>query len=332
MKLPGTWLLAQAERLLDPRLVASIIVPTIADLQHEVEGAGPGLPNRIWAFTVGYAAIARLLVVDGLIWRLPMRRMLVIVLLGALGAGLFLAAASGDHTTISGIAAMVAVAVLTPLVLRRTDPTCSYRRAFANCFAIGMVMVTTSWAWALVSSGSVGRVPWYAYVLTIAFLMTCVGFGSALAAAAAWQPEKESLVRRRAMQVVAAAGLFVVAYLVEYFSLYTRVWDRRVLFTASVALFIGLFFAAVVTAVYLPVLLGVRRVASLATARALLTVLGACLFPVPLLGLPFLQGRLTSTWQFLVAHPHTLATSAVPYVIAGAFLGWVLAGRRQVAV
>ena len=42
-----------------------------------------------------------------------------------------------------------------------------------------------------------------------------------------------------------------------------------------------------------------------------------------------LQGRLGSASQFLLSHPETLLRVALPYVVAGAVLGWLLATRPQ---
>jgi hypothetical protein len=81
--------------------------------------------------------------------------------------------------------------------------------------------------------------------------------------------------------------------------------------------------------VYLPVLVGAQRVVSVRLRRPVLAMLGALLFPVPLLALPLLQGRLDSTLRFLAGDPGTLMFVSLPYVLSGAVLGWLLAQSRE---
>ncbi len=69
----------------------------------------------------------------------------------------------------------------------------------------------------------------------------------------------------------------------------------RVPTTLSVAVFLGFLFAAISIAVYMPVLLGARRVVQAMRARLVLSMLGAALFPLPLLALPLLQGQIGPT-------------------------------------
>jgi hypothetical protein len=84
-----------------------------------------------------------------------------------------------------------------------------------------------------------------------------------------------------------------------------------------------LFFAAVSSTLYLPALLTVRRVIRY---RVTVAMIGAILFPIPLMGIPFLQGRGPSyarmlfqlpVWEFLAV--------ALPYLLGGVVLGWLLA-------
>ena len=98
--------------------------------------------------------------------------------------------------------------------------------------------------------------------------------------------------------------------------------------TVRFAIFLGFFFAAVAVTVHLPVLLAAQRRIGASSTRPSLALLGALLFPVPLLGFQLFQGHLISSWRFFAAHPGTLALVALPYVIAGAVLGWLLAERR----
>ena len=243
----------QAERLRDEHLVLSIVVPTLADMQHEVLAAITQPLQRASALVPGYGSILRLLVLDGLIWRFLMRRLITVLLLGALGSALLFAVARVARGP-ELIAAFLLMAVLTPIVLRLRQRPGSSLEAFITCASIGLIMGTTLWIWTLIDSGNLGRLPWYACVLTSAGLTGCVGFGSALAAAAAWHPAEGSIVRRRMLQVLGAAATFVVCYLTVYAS-----GSRNALNPAGWAAFLGFFFAAVSTATYLPVLLSIRK-------------------------------------------------------------------------
>jgi hypothetical protein len=321
-RLPGTRTLALAERLLDRATIESVVEPTVADMQHEVERAGADPVVRSIAAIRGYAALVRILVFDGLIWRFPMRHFVTVLLLGALGSALVLIVARVARGP-EPVAAMLAVAVLTPFALRLTQRNASFGRMFASCVAVGLMMGTTLWLWTLVDAGAWRVLPWYANAWTSAFLVGCIGFGSALAAAVAWTPSDDSLVRRRILHVLVAAGSFLGAEAAMYVVAFARVTDP--FWTASWLLFLSFFFVAVSVAVYLPALLGIKRFVRGLAARLVLPVIGGLLFPVPLLGLPLLQGRLGTTWDFLVHHPGTMATVGSPYALAGAVLGLLLA-------
>jgi hypothetical protein len=328
MNLPGTWLLALSARLLDQEVIESAVVPTLADLQYEALGAGGNAWRRWLALARGYCAIVRLLFRHGLIWRSPMRRLITVLVLGGVGSALLVEILSVSSPGPAGFGAFFLMAVLTPVVLRLLNAGSSYRQMFGNCMGVGMMMATVFFGWiALVDHPS--RLPWHAYLLAYLFL-TCVALGSALAAAAAWKPAAggEAVYRRRMLHVVAGAATFTACYsVVGLWVGYAR-GPYGVPNTMSFAAFLGLFFAAVSVAVYLPVLLGARRLIGGLRARPLLAILGAVLFPIPLLAFPLLQGRLGSTWLFLLHNPGTLLRVSLPYVLAGAVLGWLLAEPR----
>jgi len=63
-RVPGTFLLKIARLLFNDRVHASIVQPTIADLQREVANAGPNRTERLRARWRGYAAFWRLTVVS----------------------------------------------------------------------------------------------------------------------------------------------------------------------------------------------------------------------------------------------------------------------------
>lgn len=232
--------------------------------------------------------------------------------------------APGCHATRSAgpprLAPLVLIGVLTPVALRVFRLGKTYRQMFSTCFIVGLV----------VGLAFLGRLLWQTkgassiqdYVLLAVFLLVCVFFGSALAAAAAWKPAKGAASKpyQLALAVLQAGSVFVV------FELAVRAWTVRdvpgLVQAMGWAVFLGLFFLAVASTVHLPLILSARRLLS----RPLSAVLGAMLFPVPLLGLPLLQGRVFSYWAYLMAHPGELALAIVPCSVAGAVLGALLSG------
>lgn len=330
MNLPGTWLLARSVRFLDQDVVESAVVPTLADLQYEALGAGDSAWRRWLALARGYGAIVRLLFWHGLIWRSPMRCLLTVLVLGGVGSALLMEAMSVVSSGPAGISAFFLMAVLTPIVLRFLNAGTSYRQMFVNCMGVGTIMATVYFGW-VVLMDIPSHLPWYGYFLSYLFVTGCVALGSALAASAAWKPSPgdEPVYRRRMLQIVTGSATFAACYsVIALWFAYAR-GPHRVFDTLSWAAFLGFFFAAVSAAVYLPVLLGARRVVRDPRARLLLAILGAVLFPILLLGFPLLQGRLGSTWLFLLGNPGTLVLVSMPYVLAGATLGWLVAERPR---
>lgn len=59
----GEWLLKIARLLFNERFIATVVRPTIADLQSEVAGAGQGQMNRLRARWRGYVAFWTLIIV-----------------------------------------------------------------------------------------------------------------------------------------------------------------------------------------------------------------------------------------------------------------------------
>jgi hypothetical protein len=133
---------------------------------------------------------------------------------------------------------------------------------------------------------------------------------------------------RRLLQILAGAATFTACYVVM--ALWVVGYARgpyRVPMTLGVATLLGVLFAAISVAVYMPLLLAVRRGVQAMRARVVLSMLGAALFPLPMLAVPFLQGQLAATCGYLLRNPGTLLWVSAPYVVAGALLGWLLADR-----
>lgn len=318
MSLPGTWLLAQALKYLDKDIFDSAVAPTLADMQYEVLAA-PTTRLRWLARVRGYGAFVRLLFLHGFIWRSPMRRPLIVLALGTVGSAVLMTVWSLAPRGPAFVAGFFLMAVLAPIVLRVLRVGTSYGQMFADCMGLGMIMGTVLLGWiVLVDAVSV---PWYGYVLSYLFLTGCVALGSVFAAAVAWKPLSgaDPTYRRRLLQVASAALVCVACFIVVGLSLGGSRGVPNVLGWATL---LGFAFAAVAIVVYLPLLLSVKR---LINVRPALALVGAMLFPIPLLAFPLLQGRLARVWPYWVQNPDILFWGTLPYVVAGATLGWLLA-------
>jgi hypothetical protein len=332
MSLSGTRLLAVLARHLDEKTVESILVPTFADLQHETLRAGTDVPRRWVALVHGYAAVVRLLFWHGLLWRSPMRRLISVLVLGGVGAALvvLIAFSTGDSDGRAGLGATFAVAMLAAVVFRFLKVGGSFRQVFVNCFSVGIIVGAALLAW-LVALESLSPRSWYSYVFDCLLLTGWVALGSAMAAAVAWQPAPgaEPASRRRLLHVAVASASFVAGFVVRTLlsgAGRSYIWaiPNAVIFGAYVAFF----FAAFALAVYLPVMAGARRALPRLDSRVSLAVIGAALFPIPLLGIPLLQPHPAFPWSYL-QQPALMLWTSVPYVLAGAVLGWLVAERPR---
>ncbi len=323
MTLPGDWLHGIAVRYLDPVTVDRFIAPAVADLQYEVATAGPDGWNR-WVVRCRGDAAVLCLVVHCLLWRMPVRGLIAVFLLGSIGGALAIIMASSTSIGPAPLLAFLVMAVATVAVLRFMRLGQNYRQAFLNCGGVGLIMGLTLAGW-FVFVGNPSNRPWFLYARSLSFLAACVGLGSALVAAVAWKPaaEAEPIFRLRCIQVLSGCAVFGLAYsLIGFLS----ASPARLLLVLSWTAFLACFFAAVSLTLYLPVLLTVRRFIH---HRLLIAMMGAVLFPIPMMGLPFLQGRLTSHVSvWFRSPPQTFLLAALPYALGGAVLGWLLS-RRQ---
>jgi hypothetical protein len=351
-------LLALCARLLEPRAVRAVLEPTIADLQHEASEAGGNRRRLALACLRGYAAVARVVFTNSLLWRSPMRRLSTVFVLAWLGAALFYLPVAAHSNGPARLTPFLFMAIVTPVVLGRMKLAASFRQAFLSCLAVGMVMATGLFVLEVsrASASGASAPSWFSFVLTYIFLVGCVAMGSAIAAAAAISVPTNDGVQSSLRRVGACCIVYATL------DGGVRLWSGApVAHAVGWASFLTLYFGCVALLVYLPVLLGARRflqrppaVASTVrlnapTVRLKATtvrlkadttktqafvrtrrsgigaLLGGLLFPVPLLAFPLLQGRFDSAWTVWSRTPSALAWSAVPYLVAGALLGWLLA-------
>ncbi len=333
MNLPGTWLLAPLTRHLDEKTVESIVVPTIADLQHETLAAGTSVPRRWFAIARGYVAILRLLVRHGLLWRSSMRRLIAVLGLGgAAGAMVLLLDWVADAR--AGLGALFFIVMAASVAFRLLKVGGSYRQAFVNCLGVSLIGATTLFGWIVVLEGLSPR-PWRSYALLYLIMTGWSGLASALAATVAWRPARdaEPVYRRRLLQVAKASAAFAacwtVAGLLPVAGRGPRPFSIESLTTTALfAAYVAFYFAAIALVVYLPVMAGARRAAPRLGARLPLAAIGAALFPIPLIAVPLLQPDPAFPWVYFQV-PSLLLTWAGPYIAGGAVLGWLVAERSR---
>jgi hypothetical protein len=324
MTLPGNWLCRVAARYLDPATIQALIEPTVADLQYEVTEAGSHPGRRALALYRGYVS-GMYLVGYCLIRRLSMRSLLAVFLLGSAGGALAITIASSTRIGPASMIAFLATAVTSVAVLRFMRLGPSYKQAFLNCMGIGLIMTFAFFGWIIVMTPG-AHPPWYAYALILGFLTACVGLGSALAAAVVWNPriDTQPIFRLRCIQILTGCTVFAGA---DILIVLLRGGHAHLLSELSWAAFSVLFFTAVSSILYLPALLAARRVIHY---RLPVAMIGALLFPIPLMGIPFLQGRGRSYARMLFQLPGwEILAVALPYLLGGVVLGWLLAKRQR---
>jgi hypothetical protein len=337
MNLPGTWLLALSKRYLDEDVVRSTVLPTIADLQHETLAAGDSRWLRWMAVGRGYSAVVRLLFQHSFIWRSPMRGVLAVFVLGIVGA---VASVTAFSMRLGGSdaglwVAFLLMAVLAPLVIRRVDGRPSYRRMLLACMGVGMVMGTALFGWIALVDSPNPAMPWYGVLWRYLFLTAFVVLASALASAAAWKPagRSDSMWRRWFLDVLVGASAYAVCECVIVLCFaFVSGWDsNRIVLTFLRVSLLAFYFAGFLLVVYVPVLGSIKRVVPHVAARLPLALIGAILFPIPVLARDaFLgDGRFLSGWNYWLQHPSNVLWESLPYLVAGAVLGWLLAARPQ---
>ncbi len=254
-----------------------------------------------------------------------MRSLLVVFVLGTVGAASAIITAKSTTFGPAPIGAILVVAAVSVAILRFMRLGLTYRQAFLNCMGIGLLMMVLLSGWLDFVEVS-DRLPWYLYALSWGFMIVCVGFFGAMAAAVVWTPPagRRSILRTRCIQILSGCTVFSVAnILVAPLSSGGAHLGWALTGTA----FFFFFLAVVSWIVYLPLLLTVRLVIR---ARLPVAVIGAVLFPIPMLGVSYLQGRGPAYAKMLSELPVSrFLAIALPFVLGGAALGWLLATDRS---
>jgi hypothetical protein len=130
------------------------------------------------------------------------------------------------------------------------------------------------------------------------------------------------------VDVVASTAAFAICYSLIGVVRQRSAGGFAVLDTMSWGVFLAFFFILVSVVIYVPILASSQRLLP-HRSRASHAVLGAFLFPVPMLAFPLLQGRLEIFGRHLMRDPLVFVATALPYIVAGALLGWLLAAPRH---
>src|SRR5258706_3344297 len=146
MTSPGFAVFVVLARCVDAKVLESVVAPTIADLQFEVETTRNPWRRQL-ARVRGYVAIGRLLVWHGLIWRAPMRTLLTVAVLGLAGAALLVEMFSVTTSGPAQISPFFLMAVLAPIVMRLDIEGNTRGTMFANALGggTGISVVFLGW-------------------------------------------------------------------------------------------------------------------------------------------------------------------------------------------
>jgi hypothetical protein len=341
-RLPGSRLYRLSKAVCDDETLRSLVTPTLADLQHEVALADQRRARRWFAYLRGCAGLCRVLIVQLMTGRFPMRRWSVVLTLGIVGAALLIAPSflTGVSLFTKGpvqVAPFFLMAIVAPVVLRRLKLGATFPQMFVSCATVGTTMGGVFMAWLL---WVVIRqpLPWYVLARGVAILLGSVVLGSALAAAVAAERTGDGRPRVRIdlRRLVWSAAAFGVSYTVLQlrFVVYNA---ARVSVAESAgyaiqivcwAAFLAFFFSAVAATVYYPLILALRR---LSANRLLPTVLGALLFPIPWEVYAFVRQD-PRLHVLNMLNPNSMIPVVLlflPLVIGGAVFGWGLANRNK---
>ena len=219
------------------------------------------------------------------------------------------------------------MAIAAPVVLRFFKLGRTYREMFINCVSIAAVMVLPLLTY--VPELVRADIPWGVVVRALALFAASLVFASALLAAAAWRPSgaRSPLYRRSLLTLLTGGCVFALASGAVRLTLWRGFDLISLLSSLAQAAYMGFVFALVAALVHLPIVLAVRR--ALNGPRSL-AVVGAVVSPLPMFAL-FSLGQGSSFLARL--SPAVFIMVVTPYILAGAAMGWSLAGRseRQVA-
>jgi hypothetical protein len=332
-RVPGTRIYAIAKRWVDPLTLNTLIAPTVADLQHEVQKAGADASARRRACARGYLALGRVLIVRVVLWRWAMRRAGAVLALSAIGTAALVTPLWPSAIARNGpvhLLPFFAMALIAPFLLRLSGLGRTYLQLFASCVCVGLIMAASMVVSILGRLGS--PISLQAVVWSLLFVNVFVIPGSAMAAAV-WRPSSGVDPSYRPILTAVAFGYaaFAASDMIAAWPDWGRAGFAGVVIGLSGAAFRALLFAMAASVVQLPVSLVVRR---LRGGRPWLVAIGVLLFPVMMFGISYVAGHPERWEQFRRDSLASQFIRALPYVVASVVLGWRLRGpdtRHRVA-
>lgn len=317
MSLPGAHLHRVLAKWLSDRAVREIVEPTLADLQHEAEGAG--WPRRWTATCRGYSDLLRALVLHGIEAGTPVRSATIILAIGFAGGAFYGWARGAVHDPRIIQSAFLLPMCLAPIALRFGGSGSSYRRTFVALIAVGLLMWAVSGGFVRTSFGA----PWMNIAAAGSFNLVIVAICSALGAAAIWTPASGSMpLARRVVLGLFASALTTTA--VYYLSVWaTRTPERSWAVTLP---FYAAMFAAPIVVTSLPVLFLAQR---WIRTHLGLAAIGGLLSPAAMLVVLYLDtGSARDVVKCLRDAPSASALMTLPFTIGNGVLAWSLAKGR----
>ena len=323
-RVPGTLIYAIAKRWVDPLTLDTLIAPTVADLQHEVQRAGADASARRRAYARGYLALGRVLIVRVVLRRWAMRRTGAVLALSAIGAAALVTPLWPSAIATNGpvhLLPFFAMALIAPFLLRLSGLGRTYLQLFSSCVCVGLIMsasMVVSILGRLGSPISVQAVAW-----SLLFACAFVIPGSALAAVVMWRPSSGADPSYRPILTAVAFGYaaFAVSDMIAAWPNWGRAGFAGVLLGLSGAAFRALLFVMAASVVQLPVSLVVRW---LRGGRPWLVALGVLLCPVMMFGIAYVGGHPERWEQFRRDSPASQFIEALPYFVASLVLAWRL--------
>jgi hypothetical protein len=339
---PAARLLDALEACLSRDRVTGLVIPTLADLQYEARAANR--LQRPFVLIRGYLALLRVVVTPYPPGSTNMERRVKTLVIGAVSSVALVIAVSpttrrlverlvaGGPVQNFGIPAMLAVLLLAGFSVRAFRLAPSYAQAFKAALTIAVMMVASLLGWVWFTSPARLTLRPLAQGLTMAVL------GSAFAAGILWRPDEPRdgvATSMRGFCLAIGRGALVQAIAA---AVATLLLPPRPSFIAAIAYAAShaMFFVAAGAILYLPILQGIRR---LSHRPVFLAVVGGILFPLPLITSSVFAGRLDANHSAFVLQLPSLwfrspgeafLTVAIPYVLAGAVLGWKLAKTQPV--
>lgn len=318
-RLPGARLYRWLEARMDRATFDSLIAPTIADLQHEVEAAGGRPWKRRRALVRGYGGVLRVLVGHGWSGGGVLRRWAVVSVMGIAGALLMAWSRSASAEARVVRSAFLLPLLLTPVVLRCSGAASAFRPLLRAAVAAGMLMCCLFPSAQFPATAGATR-----NLIQLLMLLVVVTILSSIAVATVAIPHSanEARQRRAILALVAGSGAAACVVIARQAGIGAYEPQRLAAMTP--------FFVVFLTIVQLPAFLLTAATASL-TSRSwpgwtIPVLAGAVTFPLSaVIASIFDPGGIQELAGYLRYQPAMFFWHGLPFILGGLTFGWVLA-------